>query len=53
MKKLFIDVDVKNLPMSYIKWSKIEQSTENKPLRYVKTLNDFKDYPYKFYKKIL
>ncbi len=53
MDKKFMDVDLYNMPVSFHKWHKKNRSKELPKERYIDSLNDYKDFPLKFYKRIL
>ena len=48
-----MDVGLHDMPMAYHKWHKKSRTKERPKKRYIKDLNDFKDLPLKFYKRIL
>ena len=48
-----MDVELQNMPMSFNKWHKKNRAKELPKKRYIPALNDYKDFPIKFYKRIL
>lgn len=53
MKKMFLDVPEKDLPISWHKWHKKKRPKDLPKKRYISAMNDYKDFPLKFYKRIV